>query len=631
MATLTRRVDGRRIPQVEERQRGWVTTDVPAFELGAESQTTGISAAEALSARLRKLRADRPVSEGVPVGLTDVPVFEGAPALVQPGQAAPGARDAAETLRQRLNSLRTPEERARADATRAADAAEVGVEAVGAVGAQIQALQEQMARMFEVVQQEAQRGERMEVRQIEQGAQLADVQTGVRGIAARADEILGVTKEIKKNTDALKNAYASGGAGGVLKEIINNEKLMFVLYFMVHPQIPITAELAASVWCVYAGVRRTYLTVVRQETDLDFKSLVGVAYSVTLSQASLIYLLWNVVQLHSDMRINNPQEYETLFPNSSAETFVYDALANARGDLLAEELARNVNVTEITPAIRRGVETLFSANEGSVWAIVNATCPTLASDKTKFIQCFVNFILRNLGNTAMRILSAPAYLSQIEHVTTAYAFGHGLILQYLLMFLWKLAQAAGARALPAILDGFKVITTMMTNYAGGLICGLPGMSTWLAVESCKAFIGKKAGGRRIRRIGGDGDQLMLQMQAVKQMSMQMQVVTQLFMNYAVYRLVTIEFRERFGGKRIAPHLKNAYEVIAVKLAMILSHPLLVPEPRMTIEDIKSVMSDRAFKASGEDVAFLGGVKSKKKIHRKTRRSMVKLRSTRRRR
>jgi hypothetical protein len=455
-------------------------------------------------------------------------------------------------------------------------------------------------------------------------ARVQDVQTGMLGTITnvtkttlkRADEILKVSKSIKEDTEKLKRAYASGGAGSLIKEVIFNERLLLVTYFFIHPLAPITTETLLSAWTVPLGLYRLYRGIFHRETDVIISASPGaVLYNFTLSQPALIGLMYQIVSIHVDMRMLDPEMYRELFSGSleNAGLGIVNFMTGlARGDNAVAGLPEGFTTTDLAGQLGRYMDSI-----PGLWQTIETTCPTLATNKAKFNLCFAQFALGKLTTATGYVFSFPGYAAQLNHFVT----GEGQMLGMLLQFVGTLLSYVAGGAKDKLAEMFSIAKE---RAAAETACVLYKATMGLAGKC-------KIGGGRKKLRGGEQLQLQMLQQRdiqVAKMSRDTQLRLMVQMQVSAFMLDTYEIAEEFtkGKLKVVPQLRYALETNIEVSVLFLSSPTLVDNPVLMPEDIQLSMKENAFQLF-RNPTLMGG----KKIRRKTRRSMVKLRSTRKRR
>jgi hypothetical protein len=440
--------------------------------------------------------------------------------------------------------------------------------------------------------------------QDKQLGKLDSITSGVKNLIVKTDEILQVSKSIKRDTDALKRAYASGGATALIKEVIFNERLLLFAYFMIHPLAPITTETVLSVWLCPLSLYRTVRGVVYRDVDVNFTSVSGAVYSFTVSQPALIGLMYALVSQHAELRDVDADTYSKLFSgtleNAGVDTYGW-LMGIARGEQPVSGLPDGFTSANITEQVEKMVNSI-----PGLWNTIEDTCPTFKNNKAKFSLCLGEYLGGQLVSTVTSISSFPGYAAQINHLVTAEGRFLGLLAQFL------------GTMLSYTLVGTK--DSLVEYYDAG--------KEWLvgqASQVVKSVLGSWSpfGGKRRKLRGGQGQlQMQMQMQRDTQfnkMDMEMKtkctVLTQASAFYLdVYELGQMMTRENL---KLFPEVKRALEVNIETGVLLLSSPTLVDDPLLLPEDSKTVMKEVAFQ-SFRDPSFSGG-RHRRKTRRGTRR------------
>ena len=265
---------------------------------------------------------------------------------------------------------------------------------------------------------------------VQQGTQ--DLKQQAKDINAKVTESLTLTKRIDKNVVALKRMVAAhGGAGSLMM----NPMFALIVFFFMHPYIPVTVEAVMTVWSVILSgnfIRQTAIRIQRGEDLFDFSGgPIGIVKNIAFSAPHIIAIMWKLSTLWAQERTgtagysatNAAAFAETMGP-SNWEPFLMQQFTAGM------ETARNFNLQSLRdthfqiqqPNMTEWRLYLESAS-AETWEEVRALDPTLFKDPAGIIQLLLQYIGGKLTIKAKSVgvatLNMPAYMHQARTVMTA--------------------------------------------------------------------------------------------------------------------------------------------------------------------------------------------------------------------
>ncbi len=265
---------------------------------------------------------------------------------------------------------------------------------------------------------------------VQRGTQ--DLRQQARDINSKVTESLTLTKRIDKNVVALKRMVAAhGGAGSLMM----NPMFALIVFFIMHPYIPVTVEAVMTVWSVLLSgnfIRQTAIRIQRGEDLFDFSGgPIGIVKNIAFSAPHIIVIMYKLSTLWAEERTgtagysatNAAAFAETMGP-SNWEPFLMQQFT------VGMETARNFNMQSLRdthfqipqPNMTEWRLYLESASE-ETWEEVRALDPTLFKDPAGIIQLLLQYIMGKLTIKARSVgaatLNMPAYMYQARTVMTA--------------------------------------------------------------------------------------------------------------------------------------------------------------------------------------------------------------------
>jgi hypothetical protein len=258
------------------------------------------------------------------------------------------------------------------------------------------------------------------------------IEAGVKKIGEKTDKILGITQR----TETLMRSYNGGNWRELASAVLFDEWLVFYLYFLMHPWMPVTMEAFASVWQLVLPIRRIFLL----RADLREGRLISFSVGKTIhnyftSPWKAIALLYFFNQEFARMRTTDPTQYAALFPGSVDSVFqgLFATVINA-------SVPRLETVTAAAAFTFKEAHTMVTsvfASSPHLWEAVESLCPSWATDKTGFFNCIAAYMAGELGTTVRGVASRFVAVPGLMHQTGMYVGAEKQVLFAVSSFLWS--------------------------------------------------------------------------------------------------------------------------------------------------------------------------------------------------
>ena len=243
----------------------------------------------------------------------------------------------------------------------------------------------------------------------------------------KADEAIGLTTAIQQGqlkmqadlTHIRTNMATKEGRGQLLREMVDNEFIMFFVFLCMHTQTPIMAESIGSGWMLWLGVRRANqqaLSFVR--APMSHASIAGVVNLVTPWALFATFFTYN--NRMAQARLNHDPEYERQFANT-AESAIYYAYNNwNETEQRVRTFATGVRLPtteELTAVMKRAMDELGAGARRQL-AALEAIDPNW-KDPGVFVGVLCKYMLGGVEfalEGATHVLQNNAFAYQIMHV-----------------------------------------------------------------------------------------------------------------------------------------------------------------------------------------------------------------------
>ena len=143
----------------------------------------------------------------------------------------------------------------------------------------------------------------------------------------RVDEVLGIARDMR----GILNQFRQGGYLSAVTAFLRSEIFMLILSALSRPLMPQTVTFGMSVWFNAIVIDRLvdfvrFRPAARKpliSTEFSFSSLL---YNITVSPLNILMSIYLVLQLYKKVEIENPSEFNRLFPGV-VEAFAYTQLS----------------------------------------------------------------------------------------------------------------------------------------------------------------------------------------------------------------------------------------------------------------------------------------------------------------
>ena len=132
-----------------------------------------------------------------------------------------------------------------------------------------------------------------------------------------AESTLGMVQEnlsLTRNINRIVEQFERRGLGGIVVDALRSEMLMVTVAFAARPWMPHYTDGFMANWVIANLLDRTFF---RRESPIKIPTSIGGAlYEFTLSPLAIMFCVWNVLNLYEKLEIENPAEFNRLFPGT---------------------------------------------------------------------------------------------------------------------------------------------------------------------------------------------------------------------------------------------------------------------------------------------------------------------------
>jgi len=233
---------------------------------------------------------------------------------------------------------------------------------------------------------------------------------------ATQDRIKQLSVEIKQQvtvigeqTTAIWGAVKDGRPQTALQLLISSEKLMFLLFFIVHPHAPLYSQGAMQAWMWFTITRRIMTQNFGVEANLSISNII---YTFTISPPALLAVTYQMLRLYNNEFITDPELFATHYPGIGYLGPIQLAHYVAKG--LQSGITDPLGSVE---AITESIITFFGKAPG-VFAVLKGACRgsgQLSQDPGVYASCICNVFMMALKGLTTTT-GAAGFLHQLTVV-----------------------------------------------------------------------------------------------------------------------------------------------------------------------------------------------------------------------